>query len=275
MKTHNIAIIAGGGILPNQLAAHLSAQGNAPLIIGIIDHAQPDALHADYWVRLGAASIVLEKLKQHQVQELVMIGKVTRPSLRQLNPDAAARKILGKGLMQFLKGDDGLLRSIADYLETEAGIKVKSIQDYIPDLLVKQGVLFGRVAPTASQFTDIDQARQILSTLSPFDIGQALIIEAGLVLGIECLEGTDGLLTRCAPLIREKGQAILVKMAKTTQDKRVDLPTIGKQTVKNALALGYGGIAVEAGRCLISDQQDIKTLLGADAPDKSFFIHGF
>jgi hypothetical protein len=85
------------------------------------------------------------------------------------------------------------------------------------------------------------------------DVGQATVIQDGLVLGVEALEGTDALLARCGPLRRAGPGGVLVKLSKPGQERRADLPTIGVKTVEGAAAAGLRGIAVEAGGTLVVD----------------------
>ena len=180
--------------------------------------------------------------------------------MRELNPDATARKILGKGLFNFFKGDDGLLRSIANYIEKEAGIRLKAIQDFMPDLLPKAGLLAGTFKDEGIR-QDIEKAQTILTTLSPHDIGQALVIEKGLILGIEAIEGTDALIKRSAGLLREHHQAILVKAPKLSQSNALDLPTIGLQTVELLVEHHFAGLAVAAGQTLMPQQASMVALM--------------
>ena len=47
---------------------------------------------------------------------------------------------------------------------------------------------------------------------------------------------------------------MLVKVKKPQQERRVDLPTVGPATVKNASAAGLSGIAVEAGHTFMLER---------------------
>ena len=100
------------------------------------------------------------------------------------------------------------------------------------------------------------EGREVLRALSPFDIGQAAVVIDGHVVGVEDIEGTDGLLARVARL-REEGRirrrparGVLVKAPKSGQDLRFDLPTIGPRTVEGAAAARLAGIAVVAGNTI-------------------------
>jgi len=106
--------------------------------------------------------------------------------------------------------------------------------------------------------------------LGAVDVGQAVVVERGVVLGIEAIEGTDALVARCGALRRETSGGVLVKIAKPAQERRVDLPTIGVRTVEALAAAGLAGIAVEAGRARVADAR-----AGAAAADaRGVFVLG-
>jgi len=122
--------------------------------------------------------------------------------------------------------------------------------------LAPEGVL-GRLRPDAQALADIDHARRIARALGALDIGQAVVVQQGLVLGVEAIEGTDALLRRCAKLRREGPGGVLVKVEKPGQEQRADRPTIGPQTVALAVAAGLRGIAVEAGATIVLDRDEV------------------
>ena len=115
--------------------------------------------------------------------------------------------------------------------------------------------------PIQPAAADIAKGREVLRALSPFDIGQAVVVIDGHVVGVEDIEGTDGLLARVARLrgegrIRARaGRGVLVKAPKSSQDLRFDLPTIGAATVEGAAKAGLAGIAIVAGHTIVADPQ--------------------
>ena len=117
--------------------------------------------------------------------------------------------------------------------------------------------LYGRHAPSEAARTDIARAVEVLRALGAVDVGQAAIVEHGVVLGVEAIEGTDALVSRCRALRREQSGGVLVKIAKPGQEHRVDLPTIGVTTVEAVAAAGFAGIAIEAGRSLVADAEAV------------------
>lgn len=135
------------------------------------------------------------------------------------------------------------------------------VHTIVPELLTPQGVL-GCVKPGKTDWKDIERGSQVAHLLGKADVGQAVIVQQGLVLAVEGIEGTAALIKRTAPLKRKGKAPVLIKMCKPTQDHRVDLPTIGEQTIQQAHQAGIKGIALQAGKTLIVDVD--KTIALAD-----------
>jgi DUF1009 family protein len=224
--------------------------------------------HPHAWVTLGHIGAALKALHKAGVTELVMAGSLKRPSLRSLKMDATGIKWLSKvGAAAF--GDDGLLSAILKLVEQE-GFRIVAPQDILQNLLASVGVM-GKHKPTQDELADIKKGTQILKTLARFDIGQGIILEHGVVMAIEAIEGTDAMIDRTSSYKREKAAGLLVKMCKPQQEKRIDLPTIGPRTVEKAATIGLRGIAVQAGASNIIDLEAVKKL----ADQKGLFIYGF
>jgi len=98
---------------------------------------------------------------------------------------------------------------------------------------------------------------EVAARLGELDVGQAVVVQNGLVLGVEAVEGTDRLLARCAELRRDSPGGVLVKLKKPSQERRADLPTIGPKTVEAAETAGLKGIAVHADNCLIVERSQM------------------
>jgi len=55
--------------------------------------------------------------------------------------------------------------------------------------------------------------------------------------------------------VHQQGRSgVLVKAPKPGQEERIDLPTIGTETVRRAAAAGLAGIAVAAGGVLVAER---------------------
>ncbi len=197
----------------------------------------------------------LKILEREDCSQITLAGPVNRPDLKSIVPDFEGVKLLARITGALSKGDDGLLNAITTYL-SEKGFEVLGTHQLADDLLVQSGQL-GAVAPGDQDLTDIEEGVRIVKAIGALDIGQAAVIREGYVLAVEAAEGTDRLLKRVAEFAREKPAGILVKLTKPGQDLRVDLPTIGAETVALAAAANLSGIAVEAGLTLALEKPEM------------------
>ncbi|CAA7617060.1 LpxI family protein [Magnetospirillum sp. SS-4] len=264
-----LGIVAGGGELPGLVAAACRAEGRDYHILALSGHADPLVIGdgpAD-WIRLGEAGTGFDKLRQAGVAEVVMIGPVRRPSIGELAPDFRTARFFARVGLKAL-GDDGLLRAVVAELEGE-GFKVVGVDEVLSDCLAVPG-RYGRHAPDAQAEADIARGVQVARGLGALDVGQAVVVQQGIVLGVEAVEGTDRLLARCGDLARQGPGGVLVKLRKPGQDRRVDLPTIGAATLANAAAAGLRGVAVEAGGALVLGRDAV----AAEADRLGLFVVG-
>jgi DUF1009 family protein len=265
-----LGIVAGSGMLPQRLISFCQKY-NRPYFVLALEHQAEDHMaqntpHA--WVRLGEVGKALEILKTEGVQEIVMAGGIRRPSWSDLRPDFLGSKWLARiGMKAF--GDDGILSGIIQELEKE-GFSVIGADSLLEDLKTPFGSL-GIVMPTPEDINDIKRGFEVLMALGSQDVGQAVVVEQGIVIGIEAIEGTAGLLNRCGPLKREKKAGVLIKASKPFQEQRVDLPAIGSDTIQQAYDCGLNGIAIEAERSCILHQ----TLVIEMANKLGIFVYGF
>jgi DUF1009 family protein len=267
--TAKLGIVAGGGEFPGLVIAACRAQGRPFHVLALEGHADP-AVIADApadWIRLGAAGSGLKILKAQGVSEIVMIGPVRRPGFAELTPDWWSAKFIAKIGFKAL-GDDGLLRALAAALEDE-GFHVVGVDEVLSDCLAPAGT-YGGVEPDDQAQADIKRGWEVAKGIGALDVGQSVVVQQGLVLGVEAIEGTDRLLARCLELKRDGAGGVLVKVRKPNQDRRLDLPTIGINTLKATAAAGLRGIAVEAGGTLVLGRE----ALAAEADRLGLFVVG-
>lgn len=249
-----LGIIAGAGRLPALLVERCRRDNIHPYIIALKGQADPAlCIGLDHTVlRLGAAGDLFRYLRLNDITDVVMIGAVRKPSLLDLRPDLYATRFLAKVGFATL-GDNSLLSAIKKQMQRE-GITVHGVHTFLPDILMTEG-LIGGVPPTTAQLGDIDAGINASQSLGRDDRGQSVIVLNGAVIGEEGPEGTDA-------LIDTKGArgAILVKTCKPQQDKDIDLPTIGPETVRHCAAQGMAGIALQAGSAFIVDKETVADL---------------
>jgi DUF1009 family protein len=256
-----VGLVAGGGALPFAVADSLIANGIVPVFFalkGVCDPVQV-ARFRHHWIAIGQLGRLTRLARDESVRDLTFIGTLVRPSLSEIRLDWGTLRVLPRVLAAFRGGDDHLLSGIGGVLERE-GFRLVGIRDVAPQLLMPVGCLT-RAAPDANANADIAKGRDLLRALSPFDIGQGVVVIDGHVVAVEDIEGTDGLLARVARLrgegrIRARaGRGVLVKAPKSGQDLRFDLPTTGLRTVEGAAAAGLAGIAAIAGHTIAADAQ--------------------
>lgn len=265
-----LGIIAGGGQLPHRLLQACLEKNIEPFIIAFDGETDPELVkgHNHFWGRLGAAGQIIKTLEAHNVRDLVLIGSLRRPSFFDLKPDLKTASFFARVGMRAM-GDNDLLVSVKGELENE-GFVIHSIQDFVEDLLAPAGIL-GRAKPSKKNRIDIDRGIEACLGIGALDIGQSVIVQEGIVLGVEGVEGTDALIRRCKDLKRKGSGGVLVKLCKPGQDKSLDLPTIGVQTIRLCLESGLDGVVIDAGQSLLIDAQDVVKL----ADQNKMFIMGY
>lgn len=270
------ALIAGGGDYPVELARIVAGRGDRLFVAALDGAADPTAFpHADVIVyRLGQLGRLLDELKRRDVSEIVLVGALPRPSFGALRPEASTLKYLPHFARAFKGGDDHLLRGVVSFFE-ERGYRVRGPAEIAPELAAPIGPL-GRKRASPEQLAVIMRGFSVLSALSPFDIGQGVILADHRVVAVEAAEGTDAMIRRVADLVGAgrlkigKGDGVLVKAAKVGQDLRVDMPAIGPDTLHNIVKAGLTGIALKAGQVLVGDREK----LGRLADQLGVFVEG-
>lgn len=271
-----VGLIAGGGVMPFAVADSLSARGIDSVVFALKGACDPKGAQRfrHHWISVGQLGRAEKLFRAENCQNLIFIGTLVRPALSEIRLDWGTLRVLGRVWAAFRGGDDHLLSSVGHILEQD-GFRMVGIKDVAPDLLMPEGSVT-RKAPDEPASADIAKGREVLRALSPFDIGQAVVVIDGHVVAVEDIEGTDGMLTRVARLraegrIRAKtARGVLVKAPKSGQDLRFDLPTVGPRTVEGAVAASLAGIAIVAGNTVVVEPQTM--IEAADAA--GLFITG-
>lgn len=250
-----LAVLAGSGRLPVSVIEAAAVSGRGVFVLGFEGETDPALMNGyDHaWVKLGAVGQAIDILHRASIDDVVMIGGIRRPSFRDLKLDFRGMQLLAKLGLKAARGDDRLLSLIIRELEGE-GFRVLGADEVIQPMLAPEGVITS-ASPSETVWSDIKHGVRVAKRLGELDIGQAVIVQEGRVLGVEAIEGTDALIRRVAKLKPERPGGVLVKMKKPDQDRRADLPTVGDQTVKQAIEAGLEGLAVHAGHCLLVNRE--------------------
>jgi UDP-2,3-diacylglucosamine hydrolase len=252
MGDPNLAIIAGSGVLPGMLSQTLAAAGRPHLCCR--PHGIPVDLHDAEEFYFERSISFFRSLETRGIRQVVMVGKFHRP--RHLNPlrfESSTLLAAPRILASLRKGDDSSLRALAEIIE-ELGLEVVGVEEVAPSLLPEPGLYASKV-PSDLDRADVQRAAYIVEAISAVDVGQGAVVAGGLCLATEALPGTDAMLEWVAAtrddLAPGSRSGVLYKAPKLHQDRRMDLPAIGPDTVTKAAAAGLAGIAWEARGALL------------------------
>lgn len=255
-----LAIIAGGGNLPRNVADAARAAGEEPFILLLKNEHDQDWQGYEHTVlSIGDVKGLSALVREKKIGRVVLSGAVRRrPEFSDIRLNLRTLLAL-PGILRKLRsgGDDTVLRMAIGLIEG-AGCRVIGAHEVAPDLLAQTGPL-GKIAPGPADLRDITAGMRAAEALGRLDIGQGAVCVGGRVVALEGAEGTDRMLERVATLrvdqrISARRGGVLVKLCKTGQDMRADLPAIGLSTVEKAEAAGLSGIALEAGRALVLER---------------------
>jgi DUF1009 family protein len=252
-----LAIICGAGSLPFAVAEAARRQGRRVLLFALRGWADSGRVEAypHHWVRFGQLGRFCRIARREGCHDVVFIGSAVRPSVWQIWPDLAALRLMPRIIAMFRGGDDHLMSGIMKVFE-DCGFRPIGAHEVAPEILMPEGAV-GRLQPSEGNQRDIVLGLALLRAIGQFDVGQATIVADGHILAVEAAEGTDEMLAQVAEL-RRKGRirssgGVLVKAPKPGQDRRIDLPTIGPQTVAGAVRAELAGIAVVAGEAILAE----------------------
>lgn len=247
-----LAVIAGNGQFP-LLVARKAREAGRPVVAVAHDNETDPALAGlvqdIIWVKLGRIQEIVDFFQAQGAREVLMAGGLTKERFfENYDPDQRAITLL-ESLSDF--HDDKVLRALAANFEAD-GLMMRSATEVLPEALTPPGILT-RKAPDEALWADINFGRKMALELGRLDVGQCVVVKERIVLAMEAIEGTDACIRRGGVL--SKGGAVVVKMAKPSQDLRFDLPTVGLDTIKLMLEHNASALAVEAGKTLMFDQE--------------------
>ena len=246
-----LALIAGRGRLPA-----LIAEAAPGALVCELEGVRADAPGERMPWRVERLGTLLRGLREREIDRVCLCGALHRPRLDLAAVDGATLPLLGRIAAALPRGDDATLRAAVAIFE-EAGLRVVAPHEVRPDLMPPEGVLEGEVSKEARR--DAERAAAILAALGAADVGQACVVAQGQCLALEALPGTDHMLGVVAGLGAAHrpdpggGRGVVMKAPKRSQDRRVDLPAIGPETMREAADANLAGVVIEAGGVLTLD----------------------
>ena len=264
-----LGMIAGSGMMPIEIIRHCNDHGVEIFVVGLEPYANDDQLKEAPHIlaKMGEAGKIIKAFRSNNVGNIVLAGGIKRPSLKELIPDWEGVKIITKLAMKKMS-DDNMFRAVMDEIE-KYGFKIVGIEEVVPEMMFLEGI-YGKIKPTDEDMDDIQRGITVAKALGAVDVGQAAVVQEGMVLAVEAIEGTDMMLSRASLLKKQGKDPVMVKVLKPGQDMRVDLPAIGLQTIEQLKKYGIKGIAVEAGGILLIERKAVIEM----ADEAGIFIIG-
>ena len=256
-----LGLIVGESSLPKFLINKLLKKNVEFTILDLTKSNIYKKYKNSYSLKITELGKAITILKKNNCNNIIFIGKVKRPEISLLKFDRKALFYLPRLFSAFKKGDGNILKEIIKIFN-ENKIKVLNSMKFTPELIFKDSNI-NKIKINSSDKISIIKGVNIIKSLSKFDIGQSVVINNGYVVAIEGPEGTDETIKRSLLLLKKyklKNKSILVKFPKAKQDLRVDLPTIGLDTIKNCIKANIKGIAVKRSQNIILDKDKIINL---------------
>lgn len=246
-----VGLIAGNGRFPLIFARTARAEGVEVVAVAHEGETLPELnelVKSVTWIKVGELGRMIDTFTRHGIVQAVMAGGIRKAALfEHFAPDERGQRFLaGLGSL----GDDTLLRGVAAELECE-GIRVVESTLFLSSLLAPAGALTART-PDDGQWRDIRHGIAVAKAIGRWDIGQSVVVKSGIVLAVEAIEGTDATIQRGG-----RPGAVVVKVSKPQQDLRFDVPAVGPETARVCAAAGVAVLALEAGKTLLLDKEDL------------------
>jgi len=248
-------LIAGNGRFPFLVLQGARSQGIEMAVIAIKEEADAElAKFAQklHWVSLGELSKAIELLKREGVTQAVMAGQVKHNKIfSAIRPDWKLAKLL---FALPKKNTDSLIGAVAKVLGDE-GIQLVDSTVFLKPLLPEAGVLTNRAA-SEGESADMAYGLGIARNIAAMDIGQTVVVSSQACVAVEAMEGTDETITRAARIASGK-PLVVIKVSKPKQDMRFDVPVVGLPTIATMKAAGATALAIDAGRTLLFDRNEL------------------
>jgi len=252
-----LGIIAGNGVYPRLLADAARKAGVKKIIAAAFtNETDPEITqHVDLieWMRVGQLNRLLTFLRAHDIHHAIMAGQIAPKNLFDLRPDWKALMLLGT-LKE--RNAESIFVAIADEL-AKIDVELLPATTFLEDSLAASGLIAGPKF-SRNEEDDVDLGWRIAKEIARLDIGQTVLVRNGTVVAVEALEGTNDAIRRGGELA--SSGAVMVKVAKPSQDMRFDVPVIGLETIRIAAEARLRVIAVEAGKTLLLERDAIVDL---------------
>ena len=253
---NKIAIIAGSGNLPLLIGQNLINKNYDIFYLCIKDFVKiKDYKDYNYTeISITSFSKILDQLRINNIDNIVMAGKIIRPSLSDIKFDILTLSLIKEYLLES-KGDDKLLTVISNFF-LKKGYPLFNWVSECPELFSNENFLT-YLKPSKQALLNRDKGLKLFEVIGKADVGQSIVVQNQLVIGIEAIEGTDDLIERCFQYKKKGDLGIVIKLSKYKQNLYLDIPVIGLDTLKNIKKYNYEGIFIEKNKCILLNKNEI------------------
>ena len=252
----NIGIISGSGSLPLIIGKNLINKGYSIHFFCINGFADLK-LYKNYnniSINLTSFTEILKILSANKINRIILVGKISRPSIKDIKFDFKTISLIKDYFLES-KGDDQLLKLISNFF-LKNGFPLFNWKETCNELFSSKDHLT-KIKPSNIAIKNLKKGLNIFQKIGKADIGQSMIIQNQLILGVECIEGTDELINRCNYYKKDGDNGILLKLSKYGQHSELDIPTIGIDTLKLLKDNKYDGLFIEKNNCVILEKDEI------------------
>ena len=201
-------------------------------------------------ISIGKFGAIIDLIKQKKCKKVLFAGKIAKPSFSSLRLDLKGVYYMPRVIKAAKIGDAAIIKSIIKILNNE-GIKVISSIYFNPELSLKRGN-YSKLKPNKQDIISIKKGKAYFNNTKSLDHIQALVVKEDKILAKEGKEGTKKMLSK----LRKKSDGILIKLPKKKQDLRMDLPTVGLQTLKDIKKYGLRGVVLQSKKNIFLDKNE-------------------
>ena len=253
---NKIGIISGNGDLPLCIGKNLIQKNYDVCFFCIKNFANINTYKnfENVEIELTSFSKILNLLAEKKINEIIMVGGISRPSIHEIRFDFNTLSLIKDYFLES-KGDDQLLQTISNFF-LKKGFPLFDWKNKCTELFSSEDNLSNR-KPSKHAIQNMHKGLNTFKVVGTADIGQSIIVQNQLILGIESIEGTDELMRRCRKYKKNGDRGVLLKLSKYKQDDKLDLPTIGLETFNILLNCNYEGVFIEKDNCVIVEKEKV------------------
>lgn len=240
-----IGLIFGDTNFPIEILKKIRKKGIDYLIIDLSKSKKFKKDKNSYSISIGQFGKIIKILKNNNCKKVLFAGKVIKPNFSNLKLDLKGVYYMPRIIKASKLGDAAILKEIIKILNQQS-IKTISSISFNPELSLKRGN-YSQIKPSKEDKKDIVTAIKTLNKLSKYNYSQGTVVRNKKIIAIEGKGGTEKMLKKFKNK-KFKNNGALVKFPKKGQDLRIDLPTVGLETLKQCKSAGLKGLVLKSKR---------------------------